>query len=129
TCAALGFKVAIVETARSARSLGHSKYSFRKILALALDGITSTTVFPLRLIFLFGLGTLSASLAAAAWALYVCYFTSLPAPAWVTLTLPLCFVGGIQLLSLGVVGEYLARVHIETKRRPRYLIDQRFPYE
>lgn len=122
----IGFKIATVEVARSPRLLGQSKYSFSKMLNLALNGITSTTTTPLRLILVFGLGLLITSLIAAVLCISIFFLTSHQLPSWVGFALPLYVLSGMQLLALGVVGEYLGRVHVESKRRPRYLIDTHF---
>jgi glycosyltransferase involved in cell wall biosynthesis len=119
----LGLKSAIVEYARRERFAGESKYPLRKMLALAWDGITSFSVSPLRTVS--GLGVLisAAALAVTFWALYVRFFGTGAVPGWASTVLPIYFLGGVQILCLGVLGEYVGKIYVETKRRPRYLID------
>lgn len=119
----LGYRTSIVEYERAERFAGESKYPLRKMLSFAWQGITSFSTFPLRLIT--GLGTLVSlvSLALSAWALYVRIFTDEALPGWASTVIPTYFLGGVQLLCLGVIGEYIAKIYIETKARPRYHID------
>jgi glycosyltransferase involved in cell wall biosynthesis len=119
----LGLKSSIVEYARRERFAGESKYPLRKMLALAWDGITSFSVSPLRTVS--GLGVLisAAALAVTFWAIYVRFFGTHAVPGWASTVLPIYFLGGIQILCLGVLGEYVGKIYVETKRRPRYLID------
>jgi glycosyltransferase involved in cell wall biosynthesis len=119
----LGLKSAIVEYARRERFAGESKYPLRKMLALAWDGITSFSVSPLRTVS--GLGVLisAAALAVTFWALYVRFLGTGAVPGWASTVLPIYFLGGIQILCLGILGEYVGKIYVETKRRPRYLID------
>ncbi|GGC31667.1 glycosyl transferase [Novosphingobium marinum] len=121
----LGFPVTLVPYARKPRTAGETKYTLRKMLRLALDGITSFTVMPLRIIAATGavifLGTILASL----FFLYV-YFahSSDIVPGWASTVLPMLFLGGVQLLSIGVLGEYVGKIYLETKRRPRFIIQE-----
>jgi len=120
----LGFRSAIVEYARQARVAGESKYPLRRMISLALNAVTSFSVVPLRLISAIGFLVFLASLFVLAWTLWVAIFTSRAVPGWASITLPIYFLGGIQLLSLGVIGEYLGKLYVETKRRPRYFIER-----
>jgi glycosyltransferase involved in cell wall biosynthesis len=120
----LGFRSATVEYARRARIAGESKYPLRRMLSLALNAVTSFSVVPLRLISAIGVLVFLASLFVLAWTLWVALFTGRAVPGWASITLPIYFLGGIQLLSLGVIGEYLGRLYIEAKRRPRYFIER-----
>jgi glycosyltransferase involved in cell wall biosynthesis len=120
----LGFKSASVSYARQPRFSGRSKYSLRKMLALAIDGVTSFSVLPLRLITFLGLAVSLLSLFVTIWALTIRLFTSYTIPGWTSTVVPIYFLGGIQLLSLGVIGEYLGKCYGETKRRPRYIIEE-----
>jgi glycosyltransferase involved in cell wall biosynthesis len=120
----IGFKSAIVYYTRAERFAGESKYPLRKMLALALDAVTSFSVAPLRLIT--GLGFLVFLLSAAmgAWTLWVKLFTDHAVPGWASTMLPIYLLGGIQILCIGVIGEYLGKVYQETKARPRYIIEK-----
>lgn len=119
----LGFKAAIVEYERGERWAGESKYPLRKMLALAWDGITSFSAVPLRLITGVGVFVSLGSFAVALWALIVRLFSDTAVPGWASTVVPLYFLGGVQLLSLGIIGEYLAKIYVETKHRPQYFID------
>lgn len=120
----LGFRSATVEYARQARIAGESKYPLRRMMSLALNAITSFSVVPLRLISAIGVLVFLASLFVLAWTLWVAIFTNRAVPGWASITLPIYFLGGIQLLSLGVIGEYLGKLYVEAKRRPRYFIER-----
>ena len=120
----LGFRSATVEYARQARIAGESKYPLRRMLSLALNAVTSFSIVPLRLISAIGFLVFVASLIILGWTLWVAIFTSRAVPGWASITLPIYFLGGIQLLSLGVIGEYLGKLYVEAKRRPRYFIER-----
>ena len=95
----------------------------RKMLALALDGITSLSTRPLRLVTTFGFFVTLASFAGIIWAI-VCHAMRAAVAGWASVVAIVCFLGGIQLLSLGVVGEYIGKIYLETKARPRYIISE-----
>jgi polyisoprenyl-phosphate glycosyltransferase len=120
----IGFKSAIVYYRRGERLAGESKYPLRKMLALALDAVTSFSVAPLR--FITGLGFLVFLLSAVmgVWTLWVKLFTDHAVPGWASTMLPIYLLGGIQILCIGVIGEYLGKVYQETKARPRYIIEK-----
>lgn len=120
----LGYKTSVVEFERAERFAGDSKYPLGKMLALAWQGITSFTAYPLRLITSAGAIVSVGSLALAAWALFVRIFTKDALPGWASVVIPTYFLGGIQLLSLGVIGEYLAKVYEASKQRPRFHVDR-----
>jgi polyisoprenyl-phosphate glycosyltransferase len=120
----LGFRSATVEYARKARIAGESKYPLRRMISLALNAVTSFSVVPLRLISAIGFLVFLASLCVLVWTLWVVLFTNRALPGWASITLPIYFLGGIQLLSLGVIGEYLGKLYVEAKRRPRYVIER-----
>jgi glycosyltransferase involved in cell wall biosynthesis len=119
----LGFSTGTVYYDRSARFAGESKYPLRRMLALAFDGITSFSVTPLRFIAALGLAVFLMSFAMVAWVLYGRLFMDAAIPGWASSVIPIYFLGGIQLLSIGVVGEYVAKIYMETKRRPRFSIE------
>ena len=120
----LGYKTAVVEFERAARFAGDSKYPLRKMLALAWQGITSFTAYPLRLITGVGVVISVGSLSLATWALFVRMFTEQALPGWASVVIPMYFLGGVQLLSLGIIGEYLAKVYEASKQRPRFHVDR-----
>ena len=120
----LGFKSTTVFYDRAERFAGESKYPLRKMLVLAFDGITSFTAFPLRLISIMGVLVSLASAVMIGWVLWVKLFTHEALPGWASSVIPIYFLGGLQLLSIGVLGEYVAKIYAETKRRPRYFIEE-----
>jgi glycosyltransferase involved in cell wall biosynthesis len=119
----LGYRTSTVEYDRAERFAGESKYPIGKMLSLAWQGVTSFSTYPLRLIT--GIGTLISlvSLSLASWALITRLFTDEALPGWASTVIPMYFLGGVQLLSLGVIGEYVAKIYNETKGRPRFHID------
>lgn len=119
-CLQLGFQQAIVSFSVRARQSGESKYTLAKMLRLAIHGITSTSTVPLRLVALTGLLIFLFSTAMGGYVLYVALLTSNAVPGWASTTLPIYFIGGIQLLCLGVIGEYIGQIIGEVKRRPRF---------
>lgn len=120
----VGFKSTTVEYARRERLAGESKYPLRKMTALALDGITSLSVKPLRLIMGFGAIVALISFIGVIWALITALCGKAVA-GWASMTCIVCFVSGVQLISLGVIGEYVGKIYLETKQRPRYIISER----
>ena len=119
----LGFRSSTVEYRRAERFAGDSKYPLRKMLKLAFDGITSFSAFPLHLITLIGLVTFVGSMFLGLWALGVRLFGN-SFPGWASTVVPMYFLGGVQLLCTGVIGEYLAKIYLEVKGRPRYFIEK-----
>lgn len=120
----LGFTSSTVYYDRAERLAGTSKYSLQLMLALAVDGITSFSTVPLRFIAIIGLLLFLISIIMTIWVLYVRLFTYSAIPGWASSVIPIYFIGGIQLLSIGVVGEYVAKIYLEVKRRPRYCIEK-----
>lgn len=120
----LGYKTTIVEYARKERFAGVSNYPFRKMLSLAWDGITSFTTAPLSWITRFGFLVSTASFISGIWALWVTLIRKEALPGWASTVLPMYFLGGVQLLSIGIIGEYIAKIFKETKRRPRFIIEK-----
>jgi hypothetical protein len=103
---------------------GESKYPLAKMLALAINGITSFSAAPLRLITVLGFAVCLISLGIAAWALWARVFGKGVVPGWTSIVLPMYLLGGIQLFCMGVVGQYLSKIYLETKRRPRFIIEK-----
>lgn len=120
----IGFQSAIVYYTRSERFAGESKYPLRKMLALALDAVTSFSVAPLRFITGIGFLVFVLSILMGLWTIWVKLFTDHAVPGWASTMLPIYFLGGIQILCIGVLGEYLGKVYQETKGRPRYIIEK-----
>ena len=119
----LGFKTASVNYERKAREAGESKYPFNKMLALALNGITSFSIKPLRLIISIGAAVMIICLLAAAYA-FISYLSGHVEKGWTSLILSIWFLGGVQLLSIGVIGEYIGKIYSEVKDRPLYCIEE-----
>jgi glycosyltransferase involved in cell wall biosynthesis len=120
----LGFRTAIVQYERHARFAGESKYPLIKMLALAFDGIASFSATPLRLSTYVGAILSMASVAIGFWALFARLFTDLTVPGWASTVIPMCFLGGLQMLFLGVIGGYVAKIYTETKQRPRFIVEK-----
>jgi polyisoprenyl-phosphate glycosyltransferase len=120
----LGYRSSTVFYDRAARFAGESKYSLRKMIVLAFDGVTSFTAVPLRFVAFIGLLVSLLSIGMIFWVLWVRLFTSQALPGWASSVIPIYFLGGIQLLSIGIVGEYVAKLYVEAKRRPRYFIEE-----
>lgn len=120
----IGFKSAVVYYSRSARFAGETKYPLRKMIALALEAITSFSVVPLRFITFIGFAVFAFSCLMAARTLWIRLLTTQAVPGWASTLLPIYFLGGVQLMCLGVVGEYLGKIYQEAKARPRYIIEK-----
>jgi len=119
-----GFRQVAVPYKRAARFAGESKYPLFKMVRFALDGVTSFSRAPLRLATWMGFLVSAVALVAITYALVLRLFTSNWVTGWTALFIAVLFVGGAQLLSLGVIGEYIGRVYDETKRRPLYLVEE-----
>lgn len=119
----LGFRTAQVAYTRQARQAGESKYTLKKMLTLAFDGITSFSVRPIRLLSVLGVLTLLVSIVMAVYTL-VSHFTGNTVSGWPSLMISIWFLGGLNLLALGVVGEYIGKIYGEVKQRPRYIVEQ-----
>lgn len=118
----LGFPQAMVYYDRGERFAGESKYPLRKMLAFAIDGITSFSVRPLRLISIVGLSFMLVALAVIFYGL-VAWLCGRTIQGWTSLLVSLWFIGGAILVALGVIGEYVGKIYAEVKRRPRYFIE------
>ena len=119
----VGFKSTSVYYERAERMAGESHYPLKKMLALAFDGITSLSVKPIRLITGFGFLVSVVSFIGVLWAVVRAIMGATVA-GWASTTAIVCFMGGIQLLCLGVIGEYIGKIYMETKARPRYIIGE-----
>jgi glycosyltransferase involved in cell wall biosynthesis len=121
----LGFNSDIVLYDRQERFAGESKYPLGKMLSLAWNGLTSFSSKPLRWITIAGTVISFISFGIGTWALIIGLFSSRVLPGWASTVIPMYFMGGIQLLSLGIIGEYVSKIYLETKRRPRFIIEKR----
>ena len=117
----IGYDYSIVEYERHERFAGESKYPLKKMLAFAMDGITSFSIKPIRLISILGFTIFVMSFIALIYSLIV-KFLGKTEIGWTSLVISIWMIGGIQLLSLGVIGEYIGKIYSETKARPRYII-------
>ncbi|MBP5528833.1 MAG: glycosyltransferase family 2 protein [Lachnospiraceae bacterium] len=119
----IGYKTECVYYDRKVRVAGKSKYPLRKMIALAVEGITSFSVKPIRYIVLLGIISVFLSLAAFIYALVSFIFFTVE-PGWTSLIVSIWFLGGVQLISIGLIGEYIGKIYMEVKRRPRYNIEK-----
>lgn len=119
----IGLPSATVEYDRTERTAGESKYPLSKMLGLAIDGITSFTAKPMRIIFLVGMTLLLADIVVAIWVLYV-HLTHHTVSGWSSLMLSVWFLGSLILMAIGIVGEYVGKIFVEVKNRPRYNIEE-----
>lgn len=120
----LGFKTAKTYYNRNPRFAGETKYPLHKMFTLAFDGITSFSSTPLKWITWLG-GIISfGAMMTGGWALFIKLFTDTAIPGWASIVVPIYFLGGLQMLSLGIIGGYLAKIYAETKRRPRFIIEK-----
>ena len=120
----VGFKSTSVYYERHERIAGESHYPLSKMLALAFDGITSLSVKPLHLITGLGCGIAVLSFIGVIWSVTVA-LTGHSVAGWASMTSIVCFIGGVQLICLGVLGEYIGKIYMEVKHRPRYIISER----
>lgn len=120
----VGFKSTSVYYERHERMAGRSHYPLTKMINLAIDGITSLSVKPLRLISGLGIGVSGLSFIGVLWAV-IAQLMGRTVTGWASTVCVICFMGGVQLISLGVLGEYIGKIYLEVKARPRYIISER----
>lgn len=120
----VGFKSTCVYYTRKARMAGESHYPLSKMLSLAFDGITSLSVKPIRIITTLGILISGVAFALILYAL-IAHFSGNTVQGWSSSLIATCFIGGIQLISLGVIGEYIGKIYLEVKARPRYIVGER----
>lgn len=123
-CMQLGYRNAIVEFTVSERAAGVSKYSLSKMIKLAVNGIMSFSIAPLRMIALIGLLVFGVTLLLSSYVLVTALFFGSVVPEWASTMLYIYFLGGVQILCVAVIGEYMGQILTGVKRRPRYLIDE-----
>lgn len=115
----IGYKTDSVYYERKERLAGESKYPLKKMLSFAFDGITSFSIKPITLISALGIIIIIASIIAAIYSI-ISYFCGNTVPGWTSLMLSIWFIGGVQLLSIGLIGQYIGKIYVESKHRPRY---------
>lgn len=120
----VGFKSTSVYYKRNERLAGESKYPISKMLGLAIDGITSLSIKPIRLITSLGLIVSTLSFVLMVWAV-IQFFRADVISGWASTVVIITFLGGIQILSIGLVGEYIGKIYLESKHRPRYIVSDR----
>jgi glycosyltransferase involved in cell wall biosynthesis len=120
----LGFRTDKVFYDRPSRFAGESKYPLVRMVTLALDGITSFSMQPLRLITGIGITVSVIAFLVGFWAIYIAFVSPRAVPGWASVVVPVSFIGGLQLLCLGIVGEYIGKIYLETKRRPIFEIEE-----
>lgn len=125
----IGFSQTEVVYQAPERYRGQSKYTLKKMFRLAMDGVTSFSFFPLKLSILFGVVVAGISFVYILWAIYVKVFLGAAVPGWTSLLISVLFLGSIQLLCMGMLGLYIARVYEEVKQRPLYLIRGRLGFD
>lgn len=120
----VGFKSTTVSYDISDRTAGESKFSLRKMLGFAWNGISSFSVTPLRFITTIGFFLFISTLIMTVHSLWIALFTDEAVPGWASTVLPIYFLGGVQMLSIGIIGEYIGKIYLEIKARPRYIIEK-----
>ena len=119
----IGFKQGHILYQRDRRYAGKTKYSLLRMLVLSLDGVTSFSSMPLRCVGVLGVLTSALGFIYGVYALYQHVFLSKTITGWTSLVLLILFLGGVQLICLGVIGEYISRIYEQSKQRPLYIID------
>lgn len=120
----LGFKTAVVPYTRAARAAGESKYPLPRMISLSLEAVTSFSVVPLRAISVLGFVVSSIAAALGLWVIAGVALVGGTVPGWASTVLPIYFLGGVQLLGMGVIGEYVGKIYLEAKGRPRYIVEE-----
>lgn len=121
----LGYRQVGIEYIAKARQAGTSKYSLRKMISFAIQGITSFSILPLRISIIMGLIISFCSFLYATYALLAKYYLNKAIQGWTSILVSVLFLGGVQLIFLGLIGEYLGKMFIETKQRPTYIIREK----
>ena len=124
----LGFRSTTVSYERHERVAGETHYPLKKMLSLAFDGITSLSIKPIRVITGVGMFIAFLSFCVAVWSMTQ-YFMGATVVGWTSMTSIICFIGGLQLVCLGILGEYIGKIYMEVKARPRYIISDRISFK
>lgn len=119
----IGYKSDIVYYERHERFAGESKYPLKKMLAFAMEGITSLSVKPIRFITVLGVGIFTVSILMLIY-FFIRHFTGGTIHGWTSIAISIWAIGGLQLLSIGIIGEYIGKIYLETKQRPKYIIEE-----
>jgi polyisoprenyl-phosphate glycosyltransferase len=119
----VGYKHSIITYKRTKREYGDTKYPLRKMISFAWEGVTSFSSKPLSLILYLGLLTFAISICILVWATFV-MIKGWEIPGWFSIIFPTTFFGGVQMISIGIIGEYIGKIYKEIKSRPRYIIDE-----
>ena len=122
----IGYPSDVVYYDRKERAAGESKYPLKKMLAFAIEGITSLSTKPIRMITFMGIAAFFVSIGFLIWAV-VDFFRGNTITGWASMMVSIWFIGGLLLLSVGIVGEYVGKIYLESKHRPRYIIESRTP--
>ncbi|MGV0821142.1 glycosyltransferase family 2 protein [Martelella sp. AMO21009] len=121
----LGFKAEVIRYDRQTREHGETKYTLRKMLSLAVNGVTSFSAAPLRFVAALGITVFLFSMLLGFWFLMERLFVSeSTVPGWASIVLPMLWLGGLQIFCMGIIGEYVGKIYLEVKRRPRFIIDE-----
>jgi dolichol-phosphate mannosyltransferase len=118
----IGFKQTYVEYERDERFAGETGYTYRKMFRFAMDGITSFSNFPLKLATLLGFFVSAIAFIVVLYTLYLRFFTNDTIEGWASIMISVLFLGGIQLICLGIIGEYISRMSANARNRPLYII-------
>ena len=124
----LGYKTAKVYYERSERTAGESKYPLKKMLAFAIQGVTSFSVKPIRMIALLGVIFALAAVGIGLYAL-ISLIAGKAVPGWTSTMLSIWLIGGVQLIALGLIGEYIGKIYTEVKRRPRFIVEEHLTHK
>lgn len=120
----LGFKQTFIEYDRDSRKHGETKFTYRKMMNFAIDGITSFSAFPLKIVTFLGFIISLFSLIVILYAIYSKFILDRVITGWTSLIISTMFIGGVQLLSIGIIGEYISRINSEVKNRPLYIVEE-----
>ena len=120
----LGFKYTSIKYDLKKRKFGVAQYNYKKSFSLALNGITSFSLAPLRLIFILGFFVAIISIGLTIFYLFQSIYSENLVPGWASTVLPIYFLGSIQLIAIGVISEYIGKLFLESKKRPNYIIDE-----
>ncbi len=125
----IGYRQTAVKFVREERVTGETKYPFRKMLKFAIDGITAFSFLPLQMATYFGFLISGLGFLYVIWAVLQKLLTDRPVIGWTSVIVAVLFIGGVQLITLGVIGEYIGRIYEEVKQRPLYLVDEKIGFE
>lgn len=119
----IGYKSGVVYYERHERFAGESKYPLKKMIAFAMEGITSLSIKPIRMITALGVGIFTISIIMLIYFL-ICHFMDKTVAGWTSIVVSVWAIGGLQLLAIGVIGEYIGKIYLETKQRPKFIVDK-----